>query len=74
MNLTAIAFATVLQATGAVPGPGYRLGDWAVCRDGTQIYERNPLYPLEAPAENPCRHHGGMRAYGPGLRLNEKGR
>lgn len=50
----------------------YRMGDWAMCRDGTQVYSRNAQYPLEPPAENPCTAHGGVRAYGPGKRLNEE--
>ncbi len=50
----------------------YRMADWATCRDGTNVYSRNPQYPLEPPAEAPCVQHGGVRAYGPGQRLNEK--
>jgi hypothetical protein len=52
----------------------WRMHDWATCVDGKQVYSRNPQYPLEAPAEEPCAEHGGVRAFGPGLRLNEKAR
>jgi len=50
----------------------WRMGDWATCRDGTHSYSRNPQYPLEPPAENPCVGHGGVRAFEPGKRLNER--
>jgi hypothetical protein len=50
----------------------WRMGDWAQCLDGQQFYETNEQYPTEAPAEMPCARHGGVRAYGPGRRLNER--
>jgi hypothetical protein len=50
----------------------WRMGDWAQCLDGQQFYETNEQYPTEPPAELPCKEHGGVRAYGPGKRLNEK--
>ena len=55
-----------------VPSLGYRMGDWAICHDGTAFYERNEQYPTEPPADPPCTKHGGLRSYGPGRRLNEK--
>ncbi len=45
----------------------WRMGDWTTCRDGTQVYQ----YPFEDPAELLCAGHGGVRAHGPGKRLNE---
>jgi hypothetical protein len=58
---------------GSPPVPNvYRMGDWAVCRDGAQVYSRNAQYPLEPPVEQPCAGHGGVRAYAPGKRLNEQ--
>ena len=73
--MNAIIVATFLATTN--PGPtdipfGYRMGDWAQCVDGTQFYKRNEQYPTEPPAEPPCTQHGGLRANGPGKRLNEK--
>ena len=50
----------------------YRMADWATCADGTNVYSRNAQYPLEPPAERPCAEHGGVRAFGPGRRLNER--
>jgi hypothetical protein len=50
----------------------WRMGDWAQCLDGQQFYETNEQYPTEPPAELPCARHGGVRAYGPGRRLNER--
>ncbi len=50
----------------------WRMGDWTQCIDGQQVYETNEQYPTEAPAELPCVKHGGLRARGPGKRLNEK--
>jgi hypothetical protein len=66
-----IAFTAAHDPKGGVQSP-WRMGDWAVCRDGTNVYSRNPQYPLEPPAEEPCTGHGGVRAYGIGKRLNEK--
>jgi hypothetical protein len=50
----------------------WRMGDWVQCLDGKQFYETNEQYPTEPPAALPCTSHGGLRAYGPGRRLNEK--
>jgi len=72
-----IAFVIVAAASittaepPSVPTP-YRMKDWATCRDGTQTYSRNAIFPLEPPADDPCARHGGVRAHGPGKRLNEK--
>ena len=59
------------QPSERIPTP-YRMADWAQCMDGTQVYSTNPQYPTEPPAEPPCVKHGGLRALGPGKRLNEK--
>jgi hypothetical protein len=50
----------------------WRMGDWVTCRDETQFYLINPQFPLEPPMEVPCARHGGVRAFGPGKRLNER--
>jgi hypothetical protein len=50
----------------------YKMADWATCRDGVQVYSRNAQFPLEPPAEVTCALHGGVRALGPGKRLNER--
>ena len=62
------------QSVSAMPEPftPFRMGDWAQCRDGTQVYERNPQYPLEGPSEDGCQDRGGTRAHAPGKRLNDK--
>jgi hypothetical protein len=71
-----IVAAALFVATAHDPKTGvqapWRMGDWATCRDGTNVYSRNPQYPLEPPAEEPCTGHGGVRAYGIGKRLNER--
>ena len=72
-----IAF-VVLAALAITSGVGpevrspYMMGDWVICRDGTEHYERNAIHPLEPSAEIACARHGGVRAYLPGKRLNEK--
>jgi hypothetical protein len=67
----AVALSTNDAGKPAVPDV-YRMKDWATCRDGTQEYARNAQFPLEPPSVTPCAAHGGVRAYGPGKRLNEQ--
>jgi hypothetical protein len=70
--------AVALTATLAVTSSGpqsyipWRMADWVMCMDGEQFYDRNPQFPTERPTDNPCAKHGGVRAYGPGKRLNER--
>ncbi len=70
--ILALALAVSNAEHPVMPHFGYRMGDWATCRDGTNVYSRNPQFPLEPPAEAPCAQHGGVRAYGVGKRLNER--
>jgi hypothetical protein len=72
MNALVVAlFATMAPYPHDVPTP-WRMGDWATCRDGTQSYSRNAQYPTDPPADRPCARNGGVRAFGPGKRLNER--
>jgi hypothetical protein len=50
---------------------GYRMRDWEYCMDGTWFYARNSFQPIDPFAETPCAQHGGIRAHGPGKKLNE---
>ena len=50
----------------------YRMKNWAQCKDGTQAYSWSGQFPVEPPPEPPCVKHGGLRAFGPGKRLNER--
>jgi len=66
-----VALANTAETSPQVPSP-WRMADWIMCRDGQQFYDRNPQFPTERPIDNPCANHGGVRAYGPGKRLNER--
>jgi hypothetical protein len=74
----AVVFFFLVTALAVTSGAGpevrspYRMGDWTVCRDGTERYERNATHPLDPPPEIACSRHGGVLAYGPGKRLNER--
>lgn len=58
-----IRFSGPGQSAQVVIPMGYRMRDWAYCMDDTWSYARDA-------AEIPCTRHGGVRAYGPGERLN----
>lgn len=75
VGLDFVAQADVVESDNTpMPEPFqvYKLADWAICRDGIEIYTLDVQHPLDGPLADPCIEHGGLRAYGPGGSIKDR--